>query len=310
LLTSLALVLGVTAAAVYLWTSNRSNSPEAIRDVKRIAVLPFKNLSADPANDYFSDGMTDTLITALSRIKGVTIISRGSVFSFKGKEVDPHEVGRELGVASVVEGGVRMDGDSVRVTVRLVNVEHGSVLWVGEPYARPQRDVFALQDEIARSVAAGLKITLTGEEEQHLAKVYTKNVDAYRFYLMGRACWNKRTEEQINQGIGYFEKAVGLDPNFALAYAGLADSYALLNFYGSVKQAEAFPKAKAAAEKALAIDDTLAETHTTLAYVKYTYEWDWEGAEREFNRAIELDPNYSTARHWYSEYLTCKRAIP
>ena len=306
LLVASALLVGVIVAAIYFWTGRKTVPAKTIRQVKSVAVLPFRNLGDDPGSDYFSDGMTESLITALSRIEGMKVISRGSVFGYKGKEVDPREVGRELGVASVAEGSVRIDGETVRVTVRLASAEDRSILWASETFIRPLRDIFALQDEIARSVAGGLKIELTGEERQQLTRVDTNNVEAYRFYLMGRALWNKRTEEQINQGIDYFQKALKLDPKFARGYAGLADSYALLNFYGSPKQAEVFPKAIAAAERALALDDSLAETHTTLAYIKHTYEWDWNGAEIEFKRAIELDPNYLTARHWYSEYLTGK----
>lgn len=272
--------------------------------IRSLAVLPLRNLTDDPANEYFSDGITESLITSLSKIDGLTVISSGSVFRFKGREIDPREVGRQLGVAAVLEGSVRRDENSVRVAVRLVSAEDGRVLWASETYERTLRDIFALQDEIARQVATGMKFKLSGEDSQHLTRRYTDNVEAYQLYLKGRFFWNKRTPEGLRKGIEYFEQAIKLDPNYALAYAGLADSYALHDLY--VKGAQAkdyFPQARAAAQQALEIDSSLAEAHTSLAYVKYYYDWDWSSAEDEFKRAIELNPNYATAHQWYAEYL-------
>ncbi|MCM3869903.1 MAG: tetratricopeptide repeat protein [Pyrinomonadaceae bacterium] len=306
--TALVMVLGVlvvTSAALLAYSRyyNRSQVPSA--PVGSIAVLPLRNLSGDPTNDYFSDGMTDSLITALSKVEGLKVISRGSVFRFKGQEVDPREVGKQLSVAAVLEGSVRKDGESVRVGVRLVSVDDGRVLWTGEMYNRALRDIFALQDDIARSVAAGLKLELSGEGERQLARRYTDNVEAYQYYLKGRYYWNKRTEEGLKQGIEYFEEAIAKDPRYAQAYAGLADSYILMGVgdYSVLPPKEAMPKAKEAALKALAIDETLAEAHTSLGFLNYVFDWDWSGAESHFRRAIELNPNYVTAHHWYGLYL-------
>jgi len=310
--------------------------------VRSIAVLPLKNLTDDPANEYFSDGMTESLITALSKIEGLKVISRGSVFRFKGREADPREVGKQLGVASVLEGSVRRDADSVRVVVRLVSVEDGRVLWAGDTYDRALGDIFALQDEVARSLAGGLRVKLSGEGERSLAHRYTGDVEAYELYLKGRFFWNKRSEEGLQKGVEYFEQAIARDPNYALAYAGLSDSYALLNLYGSAQQKDSFPRAKAAAEKALAIDETLAEAHNALAYLGYAspleampqskaaaqqalsidnglaeahlssasvlflYDWDWPAADKEFRQAIELDPGHAMAYHGYGLFLAAK----
>ncbi|MGB7926060.1 MAG: winged helix-turn-helix domain-containing protein [Pyrinomonadaceae bacterium] len=301
----IAVSLAIALAAVVLLISLRRKTQTQNQSppVRSIAVLPLKNLTDNPANEYFSDGITESLITALSKIKGLKVISRGSVFRFKGRETDPREAGKVLGVEAVLEGSVRKDANSVRAVVRLVSVEDGHVLWTGDTYDHALGDIFALQDEIARSLAGGLRVKLSSEGESALAHRYTGDIEAYELYLKGRFFWNKRTEEGLQKSVEYFELAIARDPKYALAYAGLSDSYALLNLYGSAQQKDAFPQAKAAAEKALAIDETLAEAHNALAYVKEQYEWDWAGAEREYKRAIELDPNYATAYQYYSEYL-------
>lgn len=307
-----AIALALSAAtlavsALILYHASTRPVPQADEQpapIRSLAVLPLRNLTNDPANDYFSDGMTESLLTSLSKIDGLKVISRGSVFRFKEQEIDPREVGRQLNVAAVLEGNVRRDENSVRVTVRLVSTEDGRVLWAGETYERALSDIFALQDEIARQVATELKFKLSGEAAQQLTRRYTDNVEAYQLYLKGRFFWNKRVPKELRKGIEYFEQAIKLDPNYALAYAGLADSYALLDLYSSGRQTkDYFLKAKAAARKALEIDNTLAEAHTSLAYVKYYYDWDWSRAEDEFKRAIELNPNYATAHQWYAEYL-------
>lgn len=301
----IAVTLSIALVAVVLFISLRRKTQPQNQSppIRSIAVLPLKNLTDNPANEYFSDGITESLITALSKIKGLKVISRGSVFRFKGRETDPREAGKVLGVEAVLEGSVRKDANSVRAVVRLVSVEDGHVLWTGDTYDHALGDIFALQDEIARSLARGLRVKLSSEGESALAHRYTGDIEAYELYLKGRFFWNKRTEEGLQKSVEYFELAIARDPKYALAYAGLSDSYALLNLYGSAQQKDAFPQAKAAAEKALAIDETLAEAHNALAYVKEQYEWDWAGAEREYKRAIELDPNYATAYQYYSEYL-------
>ena len=307
-LVSLAIIcafIALIATTLYFYRQRSALSGHSSTPIRSIAVLPLKNLTNDPANEYFSDGMTDSLITALSKVDGLKVISRGSVFRFKGQEIDPREVGKQLGVASVLEGSVRKDGDSVRVAVRLVSADDGRVLWTSEMYNRAMQDIFGLQDEIARSTVAGLKVKLSGEGEARLARRYTDNVEAYQLYLNGRYHWNKRTEEGLKQGIEYFEKAIAKDPGYAQAYAGLADSYILMGVgdYGVLPPKEAMPKAKEAALKALEIDDTLAEAHTSLGFLNYVFDWDWPGAESHFRRAIELNPNYVTAHHWYGLYL-------
>jgi TolB-like protein/DNA-binding winged helix-turn-helix (wHTH) protein len=296
-----AVALAATTVVLYrLRTPSVESRPTPVRSV---AVLPLKNLAGDSAQDYFSDGMTESLIMALSKIEGLKVISRASVYHFQGREVDPREAGRLLGVEAVLEGSVRKGADSVRVAVRLVSTGDGRVLWAGDTHDRALGDVFALQDEIARGMAAGLKVQLTDEGERKLGRRYTGDLKAYELYLKGRFFWNKRTEEGLQKSIEHFEQAIARDPRYALAYAGLADSYAVFNLYSSAQLKDASPRAKAAAERALALDDTLAEAHATLGIVKQQYDWDWPEAEREYRRAIELDPNYATAYQYYAEYL-------
>jgi len=301
-LSAIALVIG--GAIVYHRRTATATRADQSPPIRSLAVMPLRNLTDDPANEYFSDGITESLITSLSKIEGLKVISRGSVYRFKGQEVDPREVGRQLGVAAMLEGSVRRDENSVRVLVRLVSAEDGRVLWSSETYDHTLVDIFALEDEIARQVATGMRFKLSGADAQQLTRRYTDNVEAYELYLRGRFFWNKRTPDGLQKGIEYFEQAIKLDPKFALAYAGLADSYALLDLYGGgLPVRDLFPRAKAAAQKALEVDGSLAEAHTSLAYAKYYYDWDWAGAEEEFKRAIVLNPNYATAHQWYAEYL-------
>jgi TolB-like protein/DNA-binding winged helix-turn-helix (wHTH) protein/Tfp pilus assembly protein PilF len=296
--------LVLAGAASMLVDNRRRVAGETRRPVRSIAVLPLTNLSEDPANDYFSDGLTESLINALSRIEGLkVVIARSSAPQVKGRDLDPKEVGKQLGVASVLEGSVRKSKDSVRVALRMISVEDGTVLWAGDSNERALKDLFALQDEIAHNMVSALRVQLSTEGDRALAHRYTKDVEAYQLYLKGRYFWNKRTEEGLRKSIEYFEQARSRDEHFALAYAGLADAYVHLNLYSATEQKDAFPKAKQAAERALQIDESLAEAHTTLGYIREQYEWDWAGAEAEFKRAIELNPNYATAHQYYSEYL-------
>ena len=308
---SLAIVCGFIAlivGALYFYRQRAGSSAHPALPIRSIAVLPLKNLTNDPTNEYFSDGMTDSLITALSKVDGLKVISRGSVFRFKGQEVDPREVGKQLGVAAVLEGSVRKDGESVRVDVRLVSAEDGRVLWTSEMYNRALQDIFRLQDEIARNTVAGLKVKLSGEGEARLARRYTDNVEAYQLYLNGRYHWNKRNGEGFGKAIVYFQQAIDIDPNYALAYAGLADSYILKRIFALLQPGETLQqmeaKAKAAAEKALEIDETLAEAHTSLGMIKTKTGNDQADIEREYERAIEINPNYATAHHWYALHLS------
>jgi len=294
-----------TAAAFLFFFHNglplHSSLSETVRSV---AVLPLKNVTGNPENEYLTDGLTETLISSLSKTEGLKVISRGSVFAFKGKEIDPREVGRQLGVMTIVEGGLVKSEGAARVSVQLVSTTDGRVLWSGESFDDSFNNVFRLENELIRSVAAAIRPKLGSEQEYRITKRYTESPEAYQLYLKGRYFWNERTEADIKKAIHYFNHALEKDPNYALAYAGLADSYALLNYYNGSRPSDSFPKARELAEKALKIDDSLSEAHAALGYVKRAYDWDWTGAEREFKRAIELNPNYATAHFWYGEHLT------
>jgi serine/threonine-protein kinase len=268
-------------------------------DRRSIAVLPFMNSSADPENEYFSDGMTDELITALSKVEGLKVASRTSVFALKNLREDVRALGARLNVSTILDGTVRKSGNRIRVTVQLSGADDGRTLW-SERYDRELSDVFAIQDEIADSIVRTLRSMLLGELGDPTPVRYTSNVRAYSLYLKGRYCWNRRTQDAIKEGIHYFEQAIAEDPRYALAYSGLADSYALELDYRGAPVFEGMERAKAEARRAIALDDTLAEAHTSLGWVTFIYDWDWPAAEREFRRAIELNPRYSVARQWYS----------
>ena len=269
---------------------------------RAIAVLPFVNASADPENEYFSDGMTDELITALTKVEGLRVASRTSVFALKNMREDVRTLGAKVNVSTVLEGTVRKAGNKIRVTVQLTSVKDGRTLW-SERYDRELADVFAIQDEIAGTIVRTLRSTLLGDLGDPTPVRYTGNVRAYSLYLKGRFWWNRRTQADIAQGIRYFEQAIAEDPGYALAYSGLADSYALDLDYRGVPVVEGMERAKAEARKAIELDETLAEAHTSLGWVTFIYDWDWRVADREFRRAIELNPRYSTARQWYAWYL-------
>jgi eukaryotic-like serine/threonine-protein kinase len=274
-------------------------SPAATRSV---AVLPFVNASPDPENEYLSDGITDELIDALAQVAGLRVSSRTSVFALKGKPLDVRAVGALLGAAVVIEGTVRKAGQRLRITAQLTSTDDGRLLW-SQRYDRKLVDVFAIQDEIARTIVSTLRATSFADLAEPVPKRYTENIKAYGLYLKGRYAWNKRTQEGVVEGIGYFEQAIAEDPNYALAYTGLADSYALHVDYSSVPVAEWFERAKAYARKALDLDESLAEAHASLAWSLFIYDWDWAGAEREFRRAIELHPRYATAHQWFAFLL-------
>jgi eukaryotic-like serine/threonine-protein kinase len=269
---------------------------------RAIAVLPFVNASADPENEYFSDGMTDELITALSKVEGLQVASRTSVFAFKDLREDVRSLGARLDVPTVLEGTVRKSGNRLRITVQLTNVAEGRTLW-SERYDREMADVFAIQDEIAGTIVQTLRSTLLGDLGDPTPVRYTENVRAYSLYLKGRFWWNRRTQADIAEGIKYFEQAIAEDPDYALAYSGLADSYALDLDYRGAPVKEGMERAKREARRAIELDDTLAEAHTSLGWVTFIYDWDWIGAEREFSRAIKLNPRYATARQWYAWFL-------
>jgi serine/threonine protein kinase/tetratricopeptide (TPR) repeat protein len=293
-------IIVLILAALVTWKVFLSKpAPEAIRS---IAVLPFVNMSADKEDEYFSDGMTEELINALSKLKGLRVAARTSSFAFKGKTENISKIGQQLRVNTILEGSFRKAGNKLRITAQLINVASGFHLW-SETYEREIKDVFVVQDDISRAIVAALKIALTGDQGTQLTKRYTENTEAYQLYLKGRYYWNKRTEEGLKKGVECFEKALEIDSDFALAYAGLADSWIAIGWYRWSVPKEAYAKAKAAATRALEIDSSLAEAHTSLADVKELYDWDWPGAETEYKKAIELNPRYPTAHHWYSLFL-------
>ena len=268
-------------------------------DARAIAVLPFVNASADPENEYFSDGITDELITALTKVEGLQVASRTSVFALKGAREDVRILGARLGVSAILEGSVRRAGQRLRITAQLTGVRDGRTLW-SERYDRELADVFAIQDEIARTIVDTLRATLLQELGDPTPVRYTANLKAYQLYLKGRYSWNRRTPAAIAEGIRYFEAAIAEDAGYALAYTGLADSYALQLDYRGAPVREGLERARAEAERALALDETLAEAHTSLAWVTFIYDWDWPLAGQHFRRAIELNPRYSVARQWHS----------
>jgi len=272
--------------------------------IESLAVLPLENLSGDKDQEYFADGMTEALIAELGQIGSLRVISRTSVMRFKGARPQGglEEIARQLKVDAVVEGSVLRSGDRVRITAQLIGAVPERHLWA-RSYERDLRDVLSLQGEIARAIADEVRAKLTPDVQARLTRARPVNPEAYEAYLRGRYFWNKRTEEGTKKGIEFFGQALEKDPAYALAYTGLADCYYLLADYRFVPWKEAYPRAKGAATKALELDETLAEAHTSLAVIKGEYEWDWLGAEREFKRAIEFNPNYATAHHWYSDYL-------
>lgn len=267
--------------------------------INSLAVLPLVNVSPDAEMEYFSDGITESIINALTQLPKLRVVPRSTVFRYKGPQMDPQQIGRELGVRAVLTGRVLHFGERLVVNAELIDVANESQLW-GEQYNRKPADIFEVQEEISREISQKLLSKLSGEEHKRLTKRHTHDTEAYRYYLKGRFYWNKRTEENFRRGIENFRQAIELDPNYALAYAGLADSYILLGFYGADSPNEVMPKAKAAAVKALELDDSLAEAHNSLAYIHFTNEWDWRAAEKEFKKAIKLNPKYATVHHWYA----------
>lgn len=274
-------------------------------DVRSIAVLPFADLSPEGDQEYFGDGVAEELLGALSQLDGLRVASRTSSFAFKGQRLDVREIGRRLGVGAVIEGSVNRSGERLRVNARLVSVEGGFRLW-SERFDTEARDIFAIQDSIARSVAQALQVRLAGGERELVVRGQTTDHRAQELYLQGRYAWNRRTREGLDQAVRYFEAAVERDSLYARALVGLADAYAVQGFYDYRPPREAFPPAQAAARRALAIDSTLAEPHATLGYAALYYDWDWEAAEREFLRSLELDPGYPVAHQWYANFLVAR----
>jgi TolB-like protein/Tfp pilus assembly protein PilF len=271
--------------------------PFGSTQIESIAVMPFVNESGNADVEYLSDGMTETLIGSLSQIPNLSVKARSTVFYYKGKEVTPKKIGEELGVQAVLLGRVSQRGEDVKLSLELVSSQTQDVIWSGQ-YNRKQADLVSLQSDIARDVLSKLKNRLSGTDEQRVAKTYTANSEAYQLYLKGRYYWNKRTAENIRKAVEQFQKAADIDPNYALAYAGLADCYVVLGDYAGTPESETVPRMQAYARRALELDHSLAEAHTSLAY-SYVQAWEWAKGEQEFKRAIELNPQYPTAHHWY-----------
>ena len=294
------LVALLAAISVIIWKSELAGrSP-----ITGIAVLPFENASNEPNTEYLSEGISEALINSLSELQQLRVIARPTAFHYKRKDVEPRRVGRELGAAAVLTGKVRQMQDALSVQVDLVDTATGAQIW-GARYDRKIADLVAIKQAIAQEVTAKLKLKLSGEEQRRLVKRDSTNAEAYQFYLRGRYFWNKRTSDGIKQAIEHFQQSVERDPNFALGYVGLADSYTGLTFYNFAAPHEAMPKAKESAIKALTLDDTLAEAHATLAHILINYDWNSSAAEKEFKRSIELNPEYATAHQWYAiHFLT------
>jgi len=284
-------------AGIYLFTGRK----EAIDS---IAVLPFEYEDEDPDMEYLGDGITESLINKLSQLPNLTVISRFSVFQYKGKEPNLQEVGQKLNVKAVLTGWIAERRDGLSISAELVDTRNNSVIW-GDRYNRKKlADILTVQENISKEIAENLRLRLSGEEKSRLIKRFTESAEAHQAYLKGRFYWNKRTEVGLMQALDYFKQAIENDPGYALAYTGIADSYNLLGRYSHLSPNEAMPKAKAAAIRALEIDDELGEAHTSLAFVVRYYDLDWWAADREYKRAIELNPSYATAHHWYALNLS------
>jgi TolB-like protein/Tfp pilus assembly protein PilF len=271
------------------------------KPIDSLAVMPFVNVVADPNSEYLSDGITENLINSLSQIPTLRVVPRGRVFRYKGRETDTEKIGRELNVRAVLTGRVVQRGDSLNIQTELVDVTADSRLW-GQQYNRKFSEIIPVQEEIAKEVSTKLGLRPTGEEQKRLAKRYPENAEAHPLYLKGRYLWDRRTAATLKRAAQSFQQAIEKDPGYALAWAGLADTYVTAGAYDVFPPGEAGPKAREAAGKALALDETLAESHKALAAVKTFYDWDWPGAEREFKRAIELNPHDGSAHSFYSNY--------
>ena len=293
-----ALLMAIAAIGFWIYSRQAPVTPSE----KSIAVLPFENLSEEKGNAYFADGIQEEILTRLAKIADLKVIARTSTERYKSAPANLREIAEQLGVANVLEGSVQKAADQVRVNVQLINAATQTHLWA-ESYDRKLTDIFAVESDIAKTIADTLQAKLTGSEKIAIAKRPTANTEAYELYLKGRFFWNKRTGADLRTAIDYFNQAIGKDPSYALAYAGLADSYDILSVYGAASPADSYPQAIAAAKKALELDDTLAEAHTSLGLALDNYHLDFEQSLKEYERAIRLNPNYATAHHWHGELL-------
>jgi len=295
-------IIGVVLVIIFAFGYFYS-SRSRMTAIKSIAVMPFVNESGNADVEYLSDGMTETLISSLSQLPNLNVKARSSVFRYKGKATDERTIGKELNVQAILNGRVVQRGDQLTLSLELVDVQTENVLW-SQQYNRKQTDLVTLQSEIARDVSSKLKSKLSGADVAKVEKNYTANPEAYQLYLKGKFYWNKRTGESLKQAAELYRQAIEKDPNYALAYSGLAETYVLFSSYDVAPANDSMPQAKAAALRALAIDDSLAEAHTALGFYLSNYEWDRDGSEKEYRRAIELKPNYATAHHWLGADLS------
>jgi len=271
--------------------------------IDTLAVLPFENDTADPQLEYLAPGLVDSLIKNLSQVPGVRVLAYSTVARYRRRRLNPRRLGRALDVRAVVTGRISRLKNTIVISTELVHTADGVQIW-GEEYRLRQGDALAIQERISREIAEKLRMRMTVDQRRRIVKRYTTDPEAYRAYLKGRFCWNKRTADGLARGIAYFDEAIGRDPSYALAYSGLADCYNLLSLYSALPPHETMPKARAAARRALELDPSLAEAHTSLAYTHLYYDWDWAAAERAFRSALTINPNYATAHHWYHEFLT------
>ncbi len=294
-------VLGCLIYSAFKERLRRKIAP--VEMAQSIAILPFVNISSAPDQEYLSDGLTDGVINSLAQLKGLKVCARSSSFKYKGKNVDTKEAGKKLGVRTILKGSFQRQGSRYRITVQLFTVEDNVKIW-SEHYDGNMDDIFSLKDKIAYAVAEELEIKLVQNERQHIVTKPTPGKEAYELYLKGRSSWNLRTQSELKKGIAYFQQAIKLAPRYAAAYSGVADCYTALAYGSFVAPKEAFPRAREAATKALELDSTLAESHASLGYYRFYYEWDWAAAEQEFRMAIAMNPNYEIGYDWYGYYLT------
>jgi serine/threonine protein kinase/Tfp pilus assembly protein PilF len=300
---TVALLCILAGLSVGLFTKRTAAFKPGTKGRASVAVLPFRSNDADPNAAYLSDGITNILISNLSRLQGLTVPALNSVYLYKDDSMNPQAIGRQLGVETILRGTVEQQTDQLFINIELIEAQSNERIW-SKPYQSLSADILSLQPEIVNDVARELGLQPTPEEQKKIAHRYTNNVEAYNLYLKGRYLWSQRTDFGFRKAIDYYEQAINKDPNYALAYSGLADSYSLMAAYKMMPQKEPFTRARAAAIKAVELDKTLAPAHTSLALVRWLYDWDWESADREFRQALELDPQYPTASHWYGLYLS------
>jgi adenylate cyclase len=289
------------------WEEVRVSKPDEL-DRKRIAILPFTNISPDPRDEYFADGLTEELISTMSKISGLKVIARTSVMAYKGAQRKANDIAQELGVGTILEGSVRKAGDRLRITVQLIDARSSNHLWA-ESYDRNLKDVFEIQTDISETVAESLKVKLLSLDRSQIVGRQTASPEAFSLYMKGRVHWNDRTEEEVNRAIKFFEEALARDPQYALALVGLADCYSILGVYGYRRPNVVFPRAKELALQALSLDDNLAEAHAALSETMTHYFYEWEKAESELKKALALNPNYSQAHSWFGACLLAARGM-